>query len=61
MIKIKFVTLLLCIALHAPWKFVPGQLQAECRLLTHNTSLGCDFSLVLFAVHAPGDLGLRVI
>lgn len=55
------MTLLLCIALHAPWKFVPGQLQADCWLFTHKSSLSCDHGLVLFALNAPGNLGLREI
>lgn len=55
------MTLLLCIALHSPWKFVPGQLQADRRLLTHKTGLSCDLSLVLLAFNAPGNFGLREI
>lgn len=50
--------ILSCVGLHAPWKFVPGQLQAECWQLIHHTSFCSDLSLVLFAFQTPGDLAL---
>lgn len=48
-----------CVMLHAFWKFVPSQLQAQGRFLSHNTSFSNDLCLILFAFNTPCKLGLQ--